>query len=149
MEIPTREHGRSHPLAVNASSYTSLPVMGFRNGAYEGRFPPTQAPEGPTISGLRSAIVAAPMFHIVLTISSRITIQQCQRQLSSIWPRMFISSLSMALVTPSSPCVAFAYKNVRPNPTAMAPSARSFTTSAPERTPPSTMISIFSKISGR
>jgi hypothetical protein len=42
-------------------------------GTQLGRFDPTHGPAGPTISGLRSAIVFAPQFLIVLVISSAMT----------------------------------------------------------------------------
>lgn len=59
------------------------------------------------------------------------------------------NSLSQTLSTPSCPCVPLAYKNGRPNPTAFAPSANALTTSAPDLTPPSIMMSTLEKRSGR
>ena len=45
-------------------------------GAQFGRFAPTHGPLGPTISGFKSDILVAPIFRIVLSISSFKTAHQ-------------------------------------------------------------------------
>lgn len=156
-----RQNPLQRSLDFNTSpSKRSLPsqtCITENQAKYGGRFLPTHGPEGPTISGLRSLMVFAPMLRIVFVISCCKTVVRLA--LVEVFLGLGTSFAVIArmqgknllcnnLETPSSPCVLLAYKNGRPKPTALAPRARAFTTSAPERKPPSTMISIFWNKSG-